>query len=151
MRSVTSATRLRSTRMREAAEQVCPAFWSPAFTRNGSAASRSASANTIWGDLPPSSSVTGTALRAAAACTDAPASNEPVKETWCTPGWPASAAPASAPVPGTTFSAPRGSPARRAISAKASAVSEASSAGFSTQALPMASAAPTERPVICIG
>ena len=32
--------------MREAAEQVWPAFWMPALTRNGSARSRSASANT---------------------------------------------------------------------------------------------------------
>ena len=53
--------------MREAAEQVWPAFWMPALTRNGSAASRLASAKTICGLLPPNSSVTGMVLRAAAA------------------------------------------------------------------------------------
>ena len=67
------------------------------------------------------------------------------------PAWPASAAPASSPRPGTTLSAPRGSPASSARAAKASAVRQASSAGFSTAALPMARAAPTERPMICMG
>ena len=66
--------------MREAAEQVWPAFWMPALTRNGSARSRSASANTSCGDLPPSSSVTGATWRAAAAWTSAPTATEPVKE-----------------------------------------------------------------------
>src|SRR5207244_10190499 len=51
----------------------------PAITRNGKARSRSASAKTSWGDLPPSSSVTGTAFRAAAAWTSAPVVTEPVK------------------------------------------------------------------------
>ena len=59
--------------------------------------------------------------------------------------------PASAPRPVTTFSAPAGRPAPVAMRAKASAVRQASSAGFSTVALPMASAAPTLRPMICIG
>ncbi len=63
--------------MREEAEQVWPAFWMPALTRNGSARSRSASANTTCGDLPPSSSVTGATWRAAAACTSAPDRNRP--------------------------------------------------------------------------
>ena len=40
---------------------------------------------------------------------------------------------------------------RARSAAKASAVRLASSAGFSTQALPAASAATTERPTICIG
>ena len=137
--------------MRDAAEQVCPAFWMPAVTRSGSAASRSASSKTSCGDLPPSSSVTGTTLAAAAAWTRAPTATEPVKEMWSMPGCAASAAPASSPRPGTTLSAPGGRPASAAIAAKASAVRLASSAGFSTQALPMASAATTERPMICIG
>ena len=67
------------------------------------------------------------------------------------PGCPASAAPASSPSPGTRFSAPAGSPASAASRANASAVRLASSAGFSTQALPAASAATTDRPMICIG
>src|SRR5271156_4560078 len=131
--------------MRDAAEQVCPAFWMPALTRNGRARSGSASANTSCGDLPPSSSVTGATWRAAAACTSAPTATEPVKEMCLTPGWAASAAPASSPRPGTTLSAPAGKPASRARSASASEVRQASSAGLSTQALPIASAAPMVR------
>ncbi len=144
-RSATSAARLRPTTIREAAERVWPAFRRPASTSRVSAAS--ASEDDLGRDLPPSPGVTGTASRAAAARTGAPAAGGPVKG-WRAPGWPASAAPASAPVPGTTFEAPARSPARDAISAKASAVGEASSAGLST---PMAGAAPAERPTICIG
>ena len=80
MRATTSSNTARSTRMRLAAEQVWPAFWMPAFTRNGSAASRSASANTICGLLPPSSSVTGMAFCAAAVWIKVPTATEPVKE-----------------------------------------------------------------------
>ena len=137
--------------MRDAAEQVCPAFWMPAFTRKGSAASRSASAKTICGLLPPSSSVTGTVCLAAAAWIIEPTLTEPVKDRCCTPACADNAAPASSPSPGTTFSAPAGRPAASAMRAKASAVRQASSAGLSTQALPMANAAPTLRPMICIG
>ncbi len=70
----------------------------------------SASAKTICGLLPPSSRVTGTAFCAAAAWTSAPVATEPVNDTWSTPGWPASAAPASSPRPVTTLSAPGGRP-----------------------------------------
>jgi hypothetical protein len=45
------------------AEQVWPAFCTIADTSIGSAASRSASAKTSCGDLPPSSSVTGHVVR----------------------------------------------------------------------------------------
>ena len=100
-----------ATRMRELAEQVWPAFWMPALTRNGSARSRSASANTSCGDLPPSSSVTGTTFLAAARWISWPTATEPVNEMWWTPGCAVSAAPASSPRPGTTLSAPAGRPA----------------------------------------
>ncbi|MNT46058.1 hypothetical protein D3C72_1826790 [compost metagenome] len=121
------------------------------MTRKGRALSRSASSNTSWGDLPPSSSVTGTALIAAACWMATPTPVEPVKDRWLTPGCAASTAPASAPVPVTTFRAPAGRPQFSAMRAKARAVSEACSAGFSTAALPTASAATTDRPMICIG
>ena len=62
-RSGSYAARSISTRL--PAEHVCPAFWTIAATSTGSAASKSASAKTICGDLPPSSSVTGTWLSAA--------------------------------------------------------------------------------------
>jgi hypothetical protein len=59
----------RSISTRLPAEQVWPAFCTMALTTTGSAASRSASANRICGDLPPSSSVTGTWFTAAACAT----------------------------------------------------------------------------------
>jgi hypothetical protein len=51
----------------------------------------------------------------------------------------------------TTLSAPGGRPASAASPAARSTDSDASSAGLTTQALPAASAAATERPKICIG
>src|SRR5574340_822552 len=102
MRATTVSNTVRSTRIRDAAEQVCPAFWMPALTRNGSAASRSASANTICGLLPPSSSVTGMVFFAAAAWISRPTATDPVNDRCRTPGCDDSAAPASSPRPGTT-------------------------------------------------
>ena len=92
-----------------------------------------------------------TAFLAAACCTSVPTSLLPVKEMKSMPGCAASAAPASSPRPVTTLSAPSGSPAACAISAKRSADRQVSSAGFSTAALPIASAGATVRPNICAG
>ena len=61
------------------------------------------------------------------------------------------AAPASSPRPVTTLNDPGGNPASSARRASAKAVSDVSSAGFSTMALPIARAGATERPVICNG
>ena len=138
--------------MRDAAEQVCPAFWMPALTRKGSAASRSASAKTICGLLPPSSSVTGTAFFAAAAWISAPTATEPVKEMWSHARVRRQRrAGLLAQARHDVQRAGRQARLAAAMRAKASAVRQASSAGFSTQALPIASAAPTLRPMICIG
>ena len=142
---------MRSTSSRLPAEQVCPAFCTIALTSAGSAASTSASANTICGDLPPSSSVTGQCRFDAAAPTHAPVAGEPVNEMCWMPGCSTSAAPASAPRPVTMLSAPGGSPASAASSATRSSARHASSAGLTTHALPAASAPPTERPKICSG
>ena len=68
------------TSSRDPAEQVCPAFWMIEFTTTGSAASRSASAKIRFGDLPPSSSVTGITWSAAALLTSEPTSTEPVND-----------------------------------------------------------------------
>ena len=55
----------------------------------------------MFGDLPPSSSVTFLRLLLPAACTiSRPTSVEPVKATLSTSGWAASAAPAVSPKPG---------------------------------------------------
>ncbi len=122
-----------------------------AFTSTGTAASRSASAKTTWGDLPPSSNVQPMWLRAAAVWISVPTSGLPVKEMKSTSGWEDSTAPASSPSPVTTFSAPGGKPTSRASSAKRSSERQACSAGLTTQALPQASDAPTERPKIWAG
>ncbi|CFW30601.1 Uncharacterised protein [Bordetella pertussis] len=68
-----------------------------ALTATGTRASRSASAKTICGDLPPSSSVTGTCRSAAVCVTSTPTRGEPVNEMWSMPGWRVRASPASWP------------------------------------------------------
>ena len=88
---------------------------------------------------------------AAAAWISVPTSGLPVNEMKSMPGWLASAAPASSPSPETTFSVPSGKPISSASSAMRMSESPASSAGLTTQALPQASEAPTERPKICAG
>ncbi len=136
---------------REPAEQVWPPFWTMALTITGAAASRSASSKTICGDLPPSSSVQGMWFRAAAIWTCSPTSGEPVKLMKSTPGCSESARPATSPRPVTILMAPGGKPVSVASSPMRNMVRQASSAGLVTVALPMASAAPTERPKICTG
>ena len=80
-RDSNSSYRDASTSTRLPAEHVWPAFCTIALTSAGNAASRSASAKTICGDLPPSSSVTGQWRLAAAAATQVPVAGEPVNET----------------------------------------------------------------------
>ena len=95
--------------------------------------------------------MTGQWCWAAAIATRRPVSVEPVNEIWSMPGCSASAWPASGPRPVTMFSAPGGKPTAAASAATRSSDRQASSAGLTTQAFPAASAAPTERPKICIG
>ena len=61
------------------------------------ACSRSASAKTMFGDLPPSSNVTSFSVLAARAAIRLPVAVEPVKAILSTPAWSTSAAPARAP------------------------------------------------------
>ena len=84
-----------ATNSREPALQHCPWLKKIAFAAPGIAASRSASAKTMFGDLPPSSSVTFFRLPAAACTISLPTSVEPVNATLSTSGCAASAAPAS--------------------------------------------------------
>ena len=73
--------------------QVCPvAAKTPAITPFATA-SRSASAKTTWGLLPPSSSVTRLTLPTAACATLTPVAVEPVNATLSMPGCAASASP----------------------------------------------------------
>ena len=112
-------------------------YWSAAFC---AAASRSASAKTTKGPLPPSSAVKGTRFRAAAPPTSRPVSEEPVKLTRRTRGWATSAAPASSPIPCTTLNTPAGNPASSVRSARSEQESGAHSGGLRTTVHPAASA-----------
>ena len=73
----------------------------------------SASARTMFGDLPPSSSVTRLSARPAVAPISRPTAVEPVKAILSTPGCSTSAAPV-APSPVTTLTTPSGIPASSA-------------------------------------
>src|SRR5216117_2631750 len=70
------------------------------------ATSRSASANTMFGDLPPSSSVSFLSGSAESFIRCLPTSVEPVKLILSTPGCLTIASPTMAPLPGNTFSTP---------------------------------------------
>src|SRR5438045_1946496 len=71
-----------------------------------SAASRSASANTMFGDLPPSSSVSFFIVSAAVFIRCLPTSVEPVNEILSMPGCFTIASPAMDPLPGRMLSGP---------------------------------------------
>ncbi len=137
--------------MRERAQQSCPALSKTAHGAARAAASTSASANTMFADLPPSSSVTRLIVAAAEAAIDAPTSVEPVKAIFPTPGCSTSRCPQVRPGPTTTLTTPSGTPAAAAISAKRTAVSGVSSAGFSTTVLPAASAGASFQEAIASG
>ena len=109
------------TRIRERAQQSCPALPNTAPGAAAAAASRSASANTTLADLPPSSSVTRLIVAAAAAAIERPTSVEPVKAILATSGCSTSRCPQVRPGPTTTFTTPSGRPASGASSAKRSA------------------------------
>ena len=104
------------------------------------AASRSASANTTAGDLPPSSIERPLSIGAALPKISAPVELSPVNEISGTPGCFTSASPASSPSPLTRLNTPFGSPASSKISAHRLADSGVNSAGLSTTVQPDASA-----------
>ena len=139
------------TRMRERAQQSCPALPNTAIGADAAAASRSASAKMTFADLPPNSSVTRLIVAAAPAAIERPTSVEPVKAILATSGCSTRRWPHVRPGPTRTFTTPSGSPASRAISAKRSAVNGVSSAGLSTTVLPAASAGPSFQAAIVSG
>ncbi len=132
------------------AEHIWPALLNDQPRIALSARSKSASAKTMNGDLPPSSVTEGTTLAAAAWATLMPVGTEPVKVTWSMPGCPARAAPVPAS-PGTTFSTPGGSPHSSAIRPTSSGVRGASGEGLSTTVQPAASAGAEPRAVFWSG
>src|ERR1700761_8393465 len=102
------------------------------------AASQSASAKKMLGDLPPSSSVTRFKVSAALFTIIFPTAALPVNATLSTPGCATSAAPAVSPNPLTTFTTPGGKPTSSNKFANSRAVSGVCSAGLSTQQQPAA-------------
>src|SRR4029077_5286337 len=88
---------LSSTNSRVPALQIWPELANTAMAAPGTAASISASANTMSGDLPPSRGEARLRLPADARTIDWPVMCEPVKATLSTPGCQASAAPAVSP------------------------------------------------------
>ena len=142
---------LRSTRIRERAQQSWPALPNTASGAIAAACSRSASAKTTFALLPPSSRVTRLMVAAAPAAIERPTSVEPVKAILATSGCSTRRWPHSRPGPATTLTTPSGSPASSASSAKRSAVSGVSSAGLSTTVLPAASAGPIFHEAIVSG
>jgi hypothetical protein len=105
-----------------------------------SAASRSASANTTHGDLPPSSIDRPLRCAAAEPMMLRPVAVSPVKEMTGTSACCTSAAPASSPMPWTMLNTPPGSPASSMISGQRLADSGVHSAGLRTREQPLASA-----------
>ncbi len=118
---------------------VCPVAAKIPATTPLVAASRSASANTMLGDLPPSSSETLARWSAASFITLVPVSVEPVNATLSTPSWRTSARPVSAP-PVTTLNTPGGNPASSISRANSSVDAGVCSAGLTTTVQPAASA-----------
>ena len=133
----------RSTRIRLLAQQSWPQLSKTAYGLSAAKRSRSASAKTRLGLLPPSSRLTFFTVPAASRMISWPVAVSPVKATLPIPGWAAIAAPASPPGPVTTLTTPAGSPASRASSPKRMAVSGDQLAGLRTTVLPAASAGPS--------
>ena len=115
------------------------------------AASTSASSNTMKGALPPSSSPTFFTVPAAWRMRSLPTSVEPVKPTKRTAGCSHIALPIARESPVSTLRTPGGKPARTASSASASAVSGVCPAGLTTAVQPTARAGATLRVIIAAG
>src|SRR5271154_3840312 len=103
-------------------------------------ASQSASAKNMFGDFPPSSSVTRLSVSAALFTIILPTAALPVNATLSTPGCATSAAPVVSPGPLTILTTPGGAPHSSNQLATSIAVSGVCSAGFSTQVQPAANA-----------
>ena len=83
--------------MRLRAQQSWPALSNTAPGAAAAARSRSASSNTMFALLPPSSRVTGLSIRAQPAATSMPTSVDPVKTTLRTSGWVTNRSPTTDP------------------------------------------------------
>src|SRR5690606_30061610 len=115
------------------------------------AASRSASSNTMNGALPPSSSDIFFSVGAHCAMSFAPTSVEPVKLSLRTMGLAVSSPPMVGGSPVTTLNTPGGTPACSASTASASAEYGVSLAGFTTTVHPAARAGAHLRVIMAEG
>ncbi len=113
--------------------------------------SMSASAKTMLGLLPPSSSEIFFTFPDASRMISWPVVVSPVNATLPMPGWAAMDAPAVPPGPVTTLRTPAGMPASRASSPRRIAVSGEYEAGLRIAVLPAASAGATFHEAIRIG
>ncbi len=121
--STTRSWTERSTRIRLRAQQSWPQLSNTAYGAAAANASRSASANTMLGLLPPSSRLTFFTVVEAARRICCPVAVSPVNAIFPIPGCDAIASPTTGPGPVTTFSTPGGSPASSASSPSRIAVS----------------------------
>src|SRR4029077_19909592 len=131
--------------------QVCPVLRYFEATAPSTAASRSASSNTIKGAFPPNSRESFLIVPAHCSISTLPTSVEPVNESFLTMGFDVSSAPISFAGPVITLNTPLGTPARPASSASASAEKGVCPAGFNTTVQPAPIAGPALRVVIASG
>src|SRR5688572_24985183 len=137
--------------MRLAHTQVWPVLRNFDAMAPSTAASISASSNTMKGALPPSSSETFFTVLAHCAISCLPTSVEPVKVNLRTSGFVVSSCPIGPADPVTHDSTPFGMPARSASSHSASAEYGVIEAGLITIVQPAASAGPALRVIIALG
>src|SRR5574337_432089 len=127
-------------KMREPHRQISPWLENAARRLSVTVVSKSQSANTSVGFLPPSSSESFLNFGPARLAMSAPVLVPPVKEIAFTSGCSTSTAPALGPRPCTTLRTPAGSPASMQSSENKYAVMGVSSEGLATTQLPAASA-----------
>src|ERR1700688_223726 len=128
------------TRILLPAEQTSPWLMNTPNSAPSMAASKSASAKKMLGDLPPSSSVTRFTVSAASFTIILPTLADPVKAILFTSGCFTSGDPQLSPNPVITLTTPLGNPTSSNHFASSSTVNGVCSAGLSTQVQPAASA-----------
>ena len=125
------------------AEQTWPECRNTPVSTWSTELSQSASAKTMCGFLPPSSTATLVTCSAAIREMVFPVAKPPVKEMKSTSSVSVRAAPSTAPLPCTRFTTPGGTPASSISRVKATVLSGVTSLGFRTIVQPAASAGAT--------
>jgi hypothetical protein len=149
--ATTSSYTDRSTSRRLRAQQSWPALANTEYGIASTAASRSASANTIAADLPPSSSEIRVTFGATRAIRCEPVDESPVNDTLATRGSVTSDSPMPEPGPGSTLTQSAGTPAATRTSPSITAVTGVSDAGFRITGFPHARAGASFQLAISMG